>query len=282
MTLLNQGLETFDYGMPYWVHIYNKNIDELNSRLLKINEFLSVRKRYQQDGMILVYDNRRPSPTKWTAKYFRKRMGSGIACTQDDDFTGSDGNPPNVNKWLVNGGTPTIQGNRLRLRRSGGVNDGLQTKWKFGQNVNFDVMLFYDVRNAPTIDSWRLEFGYRVAPTYYFFFGPEYDGSNRIYARWREGGSEVVTTDPRTKGRGWLRINCIAGQVSGWYKDGPTDPQWRFIFGQRENVGTTGTGNIWLQVITADSNPPLEVFVDHFRVPNGCTNISTTTTTTTT
>ena len=57
MTIDSQTkLETFDYGTPGWVHVYNKNIDLLNFVLLKINGLRDVDISNLENGSILTWD----------------------------------------------------------------------------------------------------------------------------------------------------------------------------------------------------------------------------------
>lgn len=47
-------LEWFDYNLPGWVHVYNKNIDLLNDALLKIRALTDVNKNgLQMAGFLL-------------------------------------------------------------------------------------------------------------------------------------------------------------------------------------------------------------------------------------
>lgn len=63
MTILNPTqLETADYGAPGWVHIFNKNIDLLNTKLLAILELGDVDGSYTPDGGVLIYHT---NGSKW-------------------------------------------------------------------------------------------------------------------------------------------------------------------------------------------------------------------------
>jgi hypothetical protein len=68
MTILNPTqIETADYGVPGWSHIFNKNIDLINSILLKIDQLVDVNVGYLPDGGVLVWD---ASAGKWKPKVF--------------------------------------------------------------------------------------------------------------------------------------------------------------------------------------------------------------------
>jgi hypothetical protein len=68
MTILNPTqIETADYGVPGWVHIFNKNFDLLNSVLLRIDQLVDVNDDYLPDDAVLVWD---ASAGKWKPKVF--------------------------------------------------------------------------------------------------------------------------------------------------------------------------------------------------------------------
>ena len=68
MTILTDtNLETHDYAVPGWVHIYNKNIELLNYRLLKIQELLDVDTTGLKDKSILVWHS---GMGKWVCRSF--------------------------------------------------------------------------------------------------------------------------------------------------------------------------------------------------------------------
>ena len=61
------GLETADYNLPGWVHIFNKNIDKLNETLLKIDAMADVSADDKKDEAFLVWA---ASSSKWIARNF--------------------------------------------------------------------------------------------------------------------------------------------------------------------------------------------------------------------
>lgn len=60
-------LETHTYNVPGWVHVYNKNIDLLNYRLLKVNALLDVKTDNLEDKSILVWN---ATTSKWACRKF--------------------------------------------------------------------------------------------------------------------------------------------------------------------------------------------------------------------
>lgn len=68
MTILSPTqLETADYNAPGWIHVFNKNIDLLNARLLNIVQLVDVNPDYLPDDAVLVWD---ASAGKWKPKVF--------------------------------------------------------------------------------------------------------------------------------------------------------------------------------------------------------------------
>lgn len=62
------ALETFDYDLPGWVHVYNANIDQLNAALLKVQALSDVDVTFLRDGCLLVW---KPSTAKWVFRQFK-------------------------------------------------------------------------------------------------------------------------------------------------------------------------------------------------------------------
>ena len=58
-------LEEADYEVPGWVHIYNSNVDRLNSLLLKIEGLLDVDLQGLKDGALLVWNG-----NKWIVRNY--------------------------------------------------------------------------------------------------------------------------------------------------------------------------------------------------------------------
>lgn len=64
----NTQLEWFDYNLPGWVHVYNKNIDLLNDALLKIKGLQDVSSGYCPDGGLLVWNT---TSSRWVIRKFK-------------------------------------------------------------------------------------------------------------------------------------------------------------------------------------------------------------------
>jgi hypothetical protein len=68
MTILSPTqLETADYTMPGWVHIFNKNVDLLNTKLLNILELGDVNPDYVPDDGFLVWN---AATSRWKVKNY--------------------------------------------------------------------------------------------------------------------------------------------------------------------------------------------------------------------
>ena len=66
--LSDTSLETADYDMPGWVHVYNANVDRLNAVLLKLSGLVDVDLAAMRDNSLLVW---RSGPAKWVARRFK-------------------------------------------------------------------------------------------------------------------------------------------------------------------------------------------------------------------
>ena len=60
-------LEEYDYDLPGWVHVYNRNIDLLNDALLKARALLDVSDGFVPDGGLLVWN---ATSSKWVVRKF--------------------------------------------------------------------------------------------------------------------------------------------------------------------------------------------------------------------
>jgi hypothetical protein len=65
MSILSSGLETADYSMPLWTHIYSSNIKKLNDTLLKIQNLQDVFSHGLRDDCALFWD---ASRGKWITR----------------------------------------------------------------------------------------------------------------------------------------------------------------------------------------------------------------------
>lgn len=273
------NLETMDYKVAYWVHIYNKNIDLLNSVLLKVNALGDVNPDNLQDGAILTWSADR---SKWIPRLFRKKLGDGVPCFRDDDFNKSNDDPPNENKWRVTVGNPTIQSNQLRMRSQSAVTDTVLSKWSL--TGDFDIFVFYDVTGTPATDKWRLELTFYIDATHYFSIGPAYNSGIIVEAEHAAGGSATTNSTSRTNDKGLIRLERKGSNLYGWYKDGNRQPHWAFLV-RRLSVGA-GDGKIQLRMQVGTGNPDATGYLENFRIARGCSGVdvgtSTTTTTTST
>ncbi len=271
MTILNpSNLEKFDYGMPYWNHIYNRNIDLLNQHLLKVHGLGEVRQRYMQDGTILVWNE---AAGEWQGKFFRKKLGDGSACKWNDEFGTLDGS-----KWNTLSGSPSVSGGRLVLANPGGTDQTLESTYFL--NDDFEVMVWFEAPSVAT-NSWMLALQFYMDSTHYFQISYEYvSGAYRLYYRYQTGAGEVTGYISPTKFKGLMRISRINNYYSAWYKEWK-DPQWSVIT-NRYLVSAANPGHIRLFMATADGDPAVTGYMDRLVVARHCTNIMTTTTTTTT
>ena len=269
MTILSPtNLEKFDYGMPYWMHIYNRNIDLLNQHLLKVHGLGEVRQRYMQDGTILVWNE---AAGEWQGKFFAKKLGDGSSCKWNDEFDSLDGS-----KWNTLSGSPSVAGGRLVLANPGGTDQTLESTYFLDDD--FEVMVWFEAPSVAT-NSWMQALQFYMDATHYFQISYEYvSGAYRLYFRYETGAGEVTGYITPTKRRGLMRLSRINNYYSAWYKEWK-DPQWSVIT-NRYLVSDIVPGHIRLFMATADTNPAVTGYIDRLVVARHCSSILTTTTTT--
>ena len=64
----NTGIETWDYDLPGWVHVYNKNIDLINAALLKLMALQDVHSGYTKDDGLLTWN---AASGKWVMRNYK-------------------------------------------------------------------------------------------------------------------------------------------------------------------------------------------------------------------
>lgn len=180
-----------------------------------------------------------------------------------DDFTGSDGNPPDSSKWEIIAGSPEISSNRLREDTPG---DDLRSVFYF--EGDFDVQIDFDVTGTPETDSWNLVLKAYIDSTHQVYFGPAYYSSNKKYQRgYVNGGSwSYGAVDSRAQDSGKIRIVRTGNAFDVYYWNGSS---WT----QHGSSVTIGNINdrvyIGLLIGQWDGNPSATGYFDNFIINSG-------------
>jgi hypothetical protein len=108
-----------------------------------------------------------------------------------DDFTGSDGDPPNPILWTEDGGTSYFKIDSNSLYASGSdMNKILRSTFRV--TGNFEIEIDWEALQAPSSDEWRIGFWVTQegsdGNTDYFSLFRTYNGINRIISNYKDGG----------------------------------------------------------------------------------------------
>lgn len=283
MTELSSGLEKFDLGAPNWHYIHNKNMHLLITQLLKLANLQNVNKKYLQQDCILVWDE---NASEWRGKKFRKKLGEG-PCKFDEEFSGTNGNPPNPKRWAITSGSPNIQDNKLELVTSAGSTEEIKSTWWLAHTsgAKFEIYVFFEVPEV-NVNEWALYLRFYVEASRYFDVRVGYRSSAKFFGlKVRSAAGTSYTYESRTKNKGIIRISANGETMTAWFRDGIGDfPQWKPVYKKAFNISSILTqGTVRMGIEASDNNPSVTAYFDGFKVARGCSySVITTTTTTTT
>lgn len=273
-------LETMDYNMPNWHKIYNRNMDVLK-RLLYISQLQDINFSHKRDGSIFVWDD---TDNLFHCRKYLPYLDAGVACNQDDQFTGSNGDPPAPLKWTVESGNPTIQNNRLRMIRtaSGTSTDEVISTYTIAGD--FDILIRFELDSPPATNNWYFNFGLRPMgyPSHHIGIAVAYYNNAKYFFHVR--GTSYYGSIVRTNDSGLLRIQKIGNWLIFWYKDGIRDPRWSVVNTPllASSYYCNTACNIRMNMYGTSGDPGFTIHLDNLRFATGCSGITTTTTTTTT
>jgi len=180
----------------------------------------------------------------------------------DDNFTGTDGDAPDTRLWEVKAGTPTIQGNALRVRRDNSIDDAVKTIFKISGNLDVQVD-FSSFTSAGNAGAFGIEINEDTDDRGYVFIYS--DGTSSYYssavyvAGTPTNGTPAATTD--TSGK--LRIVRSGSTINLYYWNGSS---WTL---QQTATVTTSDVNIHIWTSTWATNPACSALVDNFTVNSG-------------
>lgn len=150
-----------------------------------------------------------------------------------DDFTGSNGNPPNSGKWNINSGSPDIQNNSLELTQIGsGTADWVTWASCIGGDYyssQIDVTVDFELISYAAVESWGIVLGIHnyetlveVAYVRYGYWGGQYGYQlSYLFSGYWYSYDVMIGSSPHTTGK--LRIvarNREPRELIGYYWDG--------------------------------------------------------------
>jgi hypothetical protein len=202
-----------------------------------------------------------------TADYDNFKINAGyIAYRYVEDFTGYiNGAIPDSKHFNITNGTPIVNNNALVL--SVDANHTHDTVWlNYPMKGNFDIMIKFDLINAPATVVWALTFGARVGndPQNQFYIGREYNTVHRYYGSSTLAGVESAAIYNSTATTGYLKIARTGTTVYSVLSTSSTS--W-YVLHSRSNF-PTGDMYIWMQMARAINSFSASGSFDNFRIVN--------------
>lgn len=202
-------------------------------------------------------------------------------CVWDDDFTGSDSDPPDPDKWTETG-SPDIQGNELELSV---VGSGTEDKVTLKGNLtgDFDVQVDFDLYTYSLVEGSGADLHVLISEGYEMYLRRGYAGGDRYQRGYKNGGGWNYTPVSTSDDTGKLRITRTGSTWHAYYYNAG----WIEV-GSGISIGV-GAVQVWLTAANWTGDPDLTWRADNFTINAGCpggipgttTTTSTTSTTTT-
>ncbi|PKN36596.1 MAG: hypothetical protein CVU62_13845 [Deltaproteobacteria bacterium HGW-Deltaproteobacteria-2] len=187
--------------------------------------------------------------------------GYPIATPYDDTFTGADSSAIDTSKWLINIGTPDIQGNAAELI------SGEQITSKYLPSGNFNCQVDFAFQSPPATNSYESQLNVYIDSTHWFFISASYDSSKMFVRGYQNGGSATYATASRTNSYGSLKIIRIDNSFIACFKDGTGS--WTSL-GGIITVGSDGNVlNPFLFIHRWNSNPNITCRYNNYLINSG-------------
>ena len=183
----------------------------------------------------------------------------------DDDFTGTDGDPPDVRLWTHSTAFEfEIIGNKLNFSTSAEIQTA-RTKSKYTFPADFEIQVDFDLTNMPDSDVSLL--GLYVANVDSadddaLVVDVRYQGGHKYFGGVQTGGSWLGTTIARSETSGKLKIVRSGSTFTGSYWNGSS---WVQI---DSRTCSTDTLRVYLTGVTT-ANLTVSLNFDNFTVNSG-------------
>jgi hypothetical protein len=187
----------------------------------------------------------------------------------EDNFTGSNGDPPNGRKWVIENGSPDIQSNQLEMYTSGGSGNGEIVKSRCVLTGDFDVVVYFDFSSGePDSNSYNASLEFRIDDTHKCYVAANYFWGRAWQTGFIDGGGWTYRSDPRTNTYGALRMVRSGNSFTPYQRDGTgnwtqVDLGW--------NCGSSNDPcEIRLSIGSWDGDPAATVRFDDFDIFDDC------------
>lgn len=183
------------------------------------------------------------------------------AAEASDEFTGSNGDPPDPGKWTIDAGDPEIQGNKLRHSVSSTAN-AERMLTRFVVQGDFDIQVDFDLITYPASNGYNFAIQARTADDERVSMGTGYDVDHRRYI-----SQEFVTS--------WSTVQeTTTADTSGklrLVRSGSTLTFYTWNGASWDSRGTStvlGTDDVslWLVSATWNNNPTATCDFDNFTI----------------
>lgn len=187
-------------------------------------------------------------------------------CTGDDEFTGSNDDPPAASRWINSGSD--IQSNSLRVGHTdaGGL-DTVRSSWTTSEDITVDID--FDASSNPETEAWECILGLVIDSTHQVVVGIKYSWNGWEFTRGEINGSGWTWNDTSvTNNYGSLRLVKAGNSYSFYYRDGTG--AWT-LFGSAATVGSTSDEvYAYLGTDRWTDEPDTTSYFDNFRFQSGC------------
>ena len=139
----------------------------------------------------------------------------------NDDFNGTNGDPPNTTKWWVEAGSPEIQSNNLAMSVSSGSRDRVVSKFQI--EGDFDIETTCHINSTPNTHWWLQELllYFPDDSNHWCYIGRGYNndqGTQMVRSRYNKGTSTTLDWDSLTATDYSLRIVREDDTIYFYYK----------------------------------------------------------------
>ncbi len=183
-----------------------------------------------------------------------------------DTFTGNDGDPPDVMKFIEDGGTSYFQIQTNKLYATGSsVNKWLRPRYRL--TGDFSVQTDWEALQAPSTNEWRIGFwvtqeGGDGNTDYFSLYRGYSDDTHRIVSQYKDGGSWTGTQIFATAvTSGKFRIRRTTTTI---YTDYDVGGGWVNL--NSHDFGEAPSIQVIFEIVSGTNNPTAENTWDNFVV----------------
>lgn len=142
-----------------------------------------------------------------------------------DEFTGTDSNPVDSNKWTQTLGETFISNNKARQITGGGYNNNIAT-YKTPLTGEFAVLIDWDLISGPNSSWWQSKFKFGWDTDKAAFIGRIYNGAQQFRRAYNDGTGWSFTAISNSDTTGKFMATRINNTLQLWYDVGDGFVPW--------------------------------------------------------